>query len=241
MNKEAVFTELDSFLALLAEHHELYNRAMKTDNWEALRPHTDAVNGRIDSVQRIVEAIDESLGRHGFQRVVSQWVWEFDQVQQTVQRARGILGEKDRIDDMLGPAGPKLSGAELHRWVWHAAAQLWSDGHEREAVQRAALNVELEMRSKYRRADLDGPQILDQAFSTKPASADMPRWRLPGYEPQTDDFKSAHLGAMSFGKGCFLAIRNLSTHRLEVLEALEQLAALSLLARWIDSAEELTA
>jgi Protein of unknown function (Hypoth_ymh) len=50
-------------------------------------------------------------------------------------------------------------------------------------------------------------------------------------------------GALSFGVGCFQAIRNpvghLLSHQHELTEqeALERLAALSLLARWIEQAE----
>jgi hypothetical protein len=50
--------------------------------------------------------------------------------------------------------------------------------------------------------------------------------------------RSRQQGALDFGAGCFAAIRNPAAHE-HALEpgdqvALEQLAALSLLARWID-------
>ncbi len=43
---------------------------------------------------------------------------------------------------------------------------------------------------------------------------------------------------MSFGRGCMMRVRNLYSHGHEPTEqeALEALAALSLLARWIDDA-----
>ena len=50
-------------------------------------------------------------------------------------------------------------------------------------------------------------------------------------------------GAMSFGVGCFQAIRNPvghlpnDEHELTEQQALERLAALSLLARWVDEAD----
>ncbi len=137
---------------------------------------------------------------------------------------------------MLGPAGPKLSASQLHRWVWQVAAPLWDNGHEREAVQSAATSVELELRSKLGVTTGDGRHLVN-AFRVEGASATLPRLRLAVYEVGSDDFKSAHEGAASFGAGCFLAIRNITTHRLEVDHALEMLASLSLLAHWIDSAE----
>ena len=63
-----------------------------------------------------------------------------------------------------------------------------------------------------------------------------PRLRLAGFEPDSKDFVSAHDGAANYGVGCFQSVRNISTHRLEVDDALEMLAALSLLARWIGRA-----
>lgn len=53
-----------------------------------------------------------------------------------------------------------------------------------------------------------------------------------------DAWKNAHEGAGAFGRGCFMRIRNLYTHDQGQDEQsdLEAMAALSLLARWIDAA-----
>jgi Protein of unknown function (Hypoth_ymh) len=70
----------------------------------------------------------------------------------------------------------------------------------------------------------------------KPAS---PRLRLPGFDHEPPEFTSAHVGARFFGMGAVAAIRNLATHRPEEPDeqvALEQLAAMSSLARWVDAA-----
>jgi Protein of unknown function (Hypoth_ymh) len=78
------------------------------------------------------------------------------------------------------------------------------------------------------------------AFSSADPTPGAPRLRFPGFDPVgSDDWKSAHDGAGAFGRGCFLRIRNLYTHHDGEAEQenLEALAALSLLARWIDSAE----
>ena len=51
---------------------------------------------------------------------------------------------------------------------------------------------------------------------------------------------SAPLGAMDFGRGCAEGIRNMNAHgtrELPAQEALEYLAALSVLARWVDTAQ----
>ena len=77
---------------------------------------------------------------------------------------------------------------------------------------------------------------------------------LPGRHPQVRDLRqghasdgkrrmiwtSAHQGVMNFGQGCALGIRNLNMHatgELTEQEALEQLAAPSVRARWVDECE----
>ncbi|MET9209917.1 TIGR02391 family protein [Streptomyces bacillaris] len=67
-----------------------------------------------------------------------------------------------------------------------------------------------------------------------------PRLRLMA-DDGSDTFRSVHRGAMSFAEGCFAGIRNPNSHEdglpeLPEHEALEQLAAFSVLARWVDSA-----
>ncbi len=55
----------------------------------------------------------------------------------------------------------------------------------------------------------------------------------------TQDWKSAHEGAAFFGRGCSLGIRNLVSHNIDPLPeqvGMEYLAALSVLARWVDEA-----
>ncbi|MYE61489.1 MAG: hypothetical protein F4235_05505 [Candidatus Dadabacteria bacterium] len=80
-------------------------------------------------------------------------------------------------------------------------------------------------------------------MGTKPAGR---RLRFPHIEELTSDgrrnksWTSAHQGAMNFGQGCALSIRNLNAHGTRELpeqEALEYLAALSVLARWVDECD----
>ena len=81
--------------------------------------------------------------------------------------------------------------------------------------------------------------MVTQAFSIKPPTLDQPRLRFQQFNPASDDWRSAHEGAMYFGRGCMMGIRNLVAHRSDELSeavAIEQLAALSVLARWIDEA-----
>ena len=61
---------------------------------------------------------------------------------------------------------------------------------------------------------------------------------------QPDDWTSAHEGAMHLGMGCAQGIRNPQAHpsaEIGEQESLEQLAALSVLARWVDTCEVVNA
>lgn len=56
-----------------------------------------------------------------------------------------------------------------------------------------------------------------------------------------DTFRNAHRGAMAFAEGCYAGIRNPNSHEVDLPElpeheGLEQLAAFSVIARWVDTA-----
>jgi hypothetical protein len=60
-------------------------------------------------------------------------------------------------------------------------------------------------------------------------------------DDNSDTFRSVHRGAMAFAEGCFAGTRDPNSHEdglpeLPEQEALEQLAALTVLARWVDRA-----
>ena len=134
---------------------------------------------------------------------------------------------------------PHVAAKKLHEWVWSAAASLYDDGHYRQAVESAAVMVDNHLKAKLDRVDASGSDLVTQAFSIKPSEPGHPRLRFKQFDPASDDWRSAHEGAMHFGRGCMMGIRNLAAHRSdELLEAvaIEQLAALSVLARWIDEA-----
>lgn len=82
------------------------------------------------------------------------------------------------------------------------------------------------------------------AFSTAAPTAGRSRLRL-GEDDGSRRYVSKQRGAMALAEGLFAAVRNPASHDvLEELpehEALEQLAAFSVLARWVDRAQVITA
>lgn len=239
MDESAVLAELDEFIAVaeaLARHAPggtsitALNQRLHQD----VSGLDDELVARVELVKRLVAAIDPNLMSGGF--LTSTWRngypdWSIPL--RTVRRARSLVEHSERITQMLGPTGPQIFASQLHVWVWEAAAALWDGEFHREAVQAAATRVELELR---RKLGTDGDALdLVNAFRVDGKKSQIPRLRRPGFDPGTKDFTSAHDGAANYGAGCIQAIRNISTHRLELEHALEMLAALSLLAHWIST------
>ena len=86
------------------------------------------------------------------------------------------------------------------------------------------------------------PQGSPQAFSLEDPKPGAPRFRLAKNDGGKT-YENLHRGARSFADGLYTAIRNPGMHKPPASEggeeqvALEQLAAFSLLARWVDQAE----
>ncbi|MFF9817153.1 TIGR02391 family protein [Streptomyces sp. NPDC014006] len=88
-------------------------------------------------------------------------------------------------------------------------------------------------------------KLFQSAASLNPPKGDEPRLRLMDAD-SSETFRSVHGGAMTFAEGCYAGIRNPNSHEdglpeLPEHEALEQLAAFSLLARWVEAATVHTA
>lgn len=135
-----------------------------------------------------------------------------------------------------------ISAARLHPLIWSAASAQWSTGHRHEAVLAAAKAVNSFLQSKTRRRDVSETTLIREAFGDKPPAPGKPRLRYRTIaDAQTAE--SMRVGVMAFGAGCFGAIRNPIGHlpndeiELDEQSALERLAALSLLTRWIDEAD----
>lgn len=167
---------------------------------------------------------------------VNRWC----QHREAAQRADAVLLRDAEVRERLGDDAPQLSAAGMHRWVWDGARSLWRSGHFREAVTAAARKINAETQNKVGRRDVSETPLFQSVFSKDAAKPGQPRLRLMA-DDNSDTFRSVHRGAMSFAEGCFAGIRNPNSHEdglpeLPEQEALEQLAALSVLARWVDSA-----
>jgi hypothetical protein len=154
------------------------------------------------------------------------------------------IASHEEIGEMLAghDTSPALTGNQLHPLVWGAASAQWATGHRHEAVLAASKAVNSMLQSKLGRRDVSEVNLAQESFGAADPKLDRPRLRFPMIEDDKTR-ESLTQGALSFGVGCFQAIRNPVGHlpndknELTDQEALERLAAWSLLARWIEQAK----
>lgn len=201
--------------------------------------HNREIESRIHVAQRIVqETLGESIK---LMRGSGSYGIDWADALRYIDRACGALEHHATEQLIFEGSGPKLRADQLHPWVWDAARLAWGSGHRRHSIQTAATRIDEETKNKLGRFDISGTPLGQQAWSDKPPTAEAKRLRPVGFGSAGDeDYDSALNGARSLHAAVMSRIRNLATHSTEEIEeqvALEQLAALSLLARWIDEAE----
>lgn len=188
--------------------------------------------------QVIEQILDRSIpGWRGLEVDKNRKKWAVHR--EAAVRARENLLRAEELRQNLGDNAPEISAANLHPWVWGGAKSLWQSGHYRSAVEDAAKKVNAETQNKVGRRDVSETKLFQEAFSLDPAQAGRPRLRRMVADG-SDTYKSVQRGAMALAEGIFAGIRNPFNHEdpVDIAEhvALEYLAALSVLARWVDEA-----
>lgn len=187
-----------------------------------------AAMGGMALAERVVEHEEGLYGGH-----------PFTQARVAIVEAIAILAQREELEEVVGPVGPRLSASDLHPTIWASAASLWDDAHYRAAVQTAATALEGLLQA------IAGPGVsgenLAALFSTNDGSAVTPRLRLRNVDPNSKTWRSAHEGAAALVRGSFMGVRNLVSHpgwpEPGHAEALEMLAILSFVARLVDRSD----
>jgi hypothetical protein len=152
-------------------------------------------------------------------------------------RAKEALLRADEVRKNLGDDAPEISAANLHPWVWSGAASLWRSGHFRSAVEDAAKKVNAETQNKIDRRDVGETRLFQEAFNVDAPAVGKKRLRRMANDG-SETYKSMQRGAMALAEGIYAGIRNPFNHDdpkdIDEQTALEYLAALSVLARWVD-------
>jgi uncharacterized protein (TIGR02391 family) len=235
MNTEWAISQLDEFIKMTVMRNGSSSGGGMT--YITSQNYTAASDADVTKQAQVVEKI--------FDRVIPNWRTDIENSKhnrwtrhrEAAIRAREELLRAEEVEQNLGENAPELSAAELHPWIWSGASSLWQSGHYREAVEGAIRKLNAETQNKVGRRDVSETDLFKQAFSmdeAKPGKARLRRMKNDG----SDTYKSVQRGAMSFAEGVFAGIRNPLSHEAEQelseQEALEYLAALSVLARWVD-------
>lgn len=148
-----------------------------------------------------------------------------------------------RLETMIleaeSEAPPELSPEAMHPLIWGAAMKLWRDGHFRQAVAAAAETLVGQLKARTGRFDIAESALWQEAFSDREPAAGKPRLRWPG-DPSDQSVRSMNDGLRGFAPGVQKTIRNGAAHgsgEMARQDALERLATLSLLAKWLDVCE----
>jgi len=151
-----------------------------------------------------------------------------------------MVGRLEQMALKAEAEAPPMIGAEaMHPLIWGAARALWRDGHFRQAVAAAAEALVSQVKSRTGRNDVPETALWQEAFSSQPPEPSRPRLRWPG-DASHRDVKAMTDGLRQFAPGAQMTIRNAAVHGTAEMgeqDALERLAVLSLLARWVEQCE----
>ena len=158
------------------------------------------------------------------------------QLREAAQRAIVEIERRTEVAERLGDGSPTIRASGLHPWVWDGARSLWQSGHLREAVRAASVMVNAETQTMLGRRDVSETTLFQQAYSSDSPQPGQPRLR-PAGDDGGKTALSVRRGGMALAEGLFAAVRNPASHDpladLDAQDALEQLAAWSVLARLV--------
>jgi hypothetical protein len=214
------------------------------DEIDKARVATDRAAGRASAAPGLTNAY---IAVQGLGVVDPLAVWSAITDPKPPLEPQNILSAADtmigRLEQMVAEAEalapPKVGVETLHPLIWGAAAALWRDGHRRLAVAAACEALIGQVKARLGRYDVPDTALWQQAFSTSAPEPGKPRLRWPG-SPEDMTVKAMNDGLRLFAPGVQLLVRNQAVHSTDEIgdqDALERLAALSLLARLVQDCE----
>lgn len=172
------------------------------------------------------------MGEHEVQRGFA------DGIPHTIGALENLLRrlEEKKTDfgpDTVGRARAAFEGLDLHPRIASVCADLYRNGHYRNAVLDASVALVNMVKEKSRRHDLDGAVLMTTVFSKN-----NPMLAFNDRKDRTDEDEQE--GMMHLFLGVMLALRNPRAHALpddSPEMALEYIALISLLAKRLDYAK----
>ncbi len=222
---------------------DVYNARWYEDRDE-LAGELAQLDDRVRAEVRMVREIASAIGSPSASDLVEHPEGQFGghpwkQARKAIIELEAELAQQEELAEIVGPAGPKLAGASMHRVVWRAAAELWDDGHYRQAVQTAAQALEGHLQGAA--SSMLTGEKLAALFSVNPPQSGESRLRVQGIAEDSPTWNSVHEGAAALVRGAMMAVRNLVSHPgwddPTADEALEMLAIMSYVARLVDRSD----
>lgn len=175
--------------------------------------------------------VDDREYQRRFMRGLPKTVSMLESLIKRLEEKREDLGA-----DTTTRVRASFEGLDLHPRIGSVCADLYRDGHYRNAVSDAAVALVNYVKEKSRRHDLDGQGLMTTVFSkSKPILA------FNALRDQTEEDEQQ--GMMYLFMGAVLAFRNPRTHALfddSPEMALEYIAFISMLAKRVDQAKRTT-
>ncbi len=229
----------ETHLAHFIEITRLSPRQYEIGTFDVLTHSQDDILRAAQVVEQILDRVTPTWRRDIAPDVSGDW-----QPQRAAAvRAASELANGDEIAAKLGDNAPVMTAAAMHPWAWQGARSLWQSGHFAEAVRAAAVQLNAETQNKLGRPNLSETTLFQQAFSADSPSATTPRLRPPG-DDSSRTAVSVRRGIVALAEGSFAALRNPASHNpgeeMEERVALEALATISLVCRYVDACTVVT-
>lgn len=227
--QEALVRRLETFAQLLNEKLQLRNLRPSVS-----RPITEQVDQQLPGVRHILNTVEPGLGDFKYGGFSGS-----TEAAQAVRIGLGILRDRRAIEIELRASGiSDVPSLRLHSRVWDSSRSLWQLGRRAEALAAAWKAVNAHIQERIGRRDLSDTRLVQVAFGLEPKGTKL---HLPG-DPDTETWRSRQLGLLHLAQACVFGSRNPIAHTAEIemdhREAVEHLAMLSCLCRWIDETTE---
>lgn len=246
MDFEAAVKRIDQLLTDIGKYEVAWADARRyhqsTDSYSVLIQPVHQIDSQVMEGIAIARVIAQTAGHVRIDSLgpsyASPNAARWTSAASALRTLRAGIAVAEEAQAIVGPKGPSMAATSFHPWIWHAAIDLWSSGHFREAVQKAATALESLTAAKLG-STLSGAPLFQSAFGSDEPKPGTPRLRFD-IPLNTDAWKNQHGGSRDIGQGAMALIRNESTHHTNSLSpdvAFEYLAVLSVVARQVEKAE----
>ena len=220
---------LEQYLGM-CDRYNASERASGYDFTDEMRTLDHEAQALQPTVERILATLDPRLADQ-----LLPLGYQMSNIESRIRQALGILDDRDEWSVRLAPDSPSLVADRLHPLIWAAASSVWGTGQYRVAVHQAAVALSARIKARTE-SHLNDRELVAQVLAPEPPKPGQVRLHLPGNR-EDRTWQSRQQGLHLIAQGAYAGIRNIAVHddvEWSEHEALEHLAVLSVVARWID-------